>query len=218
MNNKDSDLKNSPAAEDSSERNNTIAALKEQGFGEDIIIEAIEKSGCTTLEVVLLYIDKLQEAENIRKARQRERAEAAERNRRENEEKLRIIREQQENKLRDELYLEKLREQIKCDMEERNLSQIRYDSVRAFKTDVSKNKVSENECRVKVRQMWDGRSFFVYLDKNQTVSRLFDLIKERLNMKNLVFYTTMSQSQIFETDETLEAAGYFPSATIVVNK
>ncbi|KAG0442289.1 hypothetical protein DMUE_0383 [Dictyocoela muelleri] len=212
MNNKDSSKESLNST--TNEKEETFKILKEQGFTEEIINSAIEQSGSTNIETVLLYIEKIQELENKNKIRLKEREEAIKRNKKENEEKLRIIQEQRENKLRDELYLNKLREQIKCDMEERNLTYIN-ESTKEIKGTV---RVSENECRIKVRKMWDGKSLFIYLDKNQTVSKLFELIKERLNEKNLLFYQTLSQSQIFETDETLENSGYFPSATIVVNK
>ncbi|KAL0265783.1 UNVERIFIED_CONTAM: hypothetical protein PYX00_011498 [Menopon gallinae] len=162
--------------------------LKKQGFNEEIITKAMQGTSSRCLDDIIDYIEEYQKLH-----KQDPEFEAKEKKLEDD------IRKKREESLKNQMYLQKLREQIKADQQEREQM-----ARQKIETDVVKSEAITDfgECTIKVR--YDGRFCIMHFKKTNTTADLLKKIEADFGLKSFKLFLVHPPVEVVASERTLE--------------
>lgn len=179
-----------------------LELLKKQGFNEEIIAKAMQNTKSRCLEDIIDYIEeyqKLHKQDPDFKAKEKKLEDD--------------IRRKREESLKNQMYLQKLREQIKADQQEREQM-----AKQMIDTDIIKSEAITDfgECTIKVR--YDGRFCILHFKKTDTTADLLKKIEADFGLKCFKLFLVHPPVEIVASERTLEEIGLVPTGMVIVYK
>lgn len=177
-----------------------LEILRKQGFSEEIINTAMKRTNSKSIEDVIDYIEQLQ------KSREKD-PEFALKEKALDEE----VKRRREETIKNKIYLEQIREQIRADRMERENAQKQPKDSGIVKSEEITN---FGECTIKVRT--GGKIVILHFKKNDTTSELLKRVASALNIKKFKLYLVNPPSEIVESSVTLEEIGLTPTGVVLI--
>ncbi|EJW05221.1 hypothetical protein EDEG_00686 [Edhazardia aedis USNM 41457] len=193
-----------------------VNQLKLEGFAEELILKALKYSQDKTTDSLKQYILELQNAREEIKRREAQRAVEDLKEKYSKNDQAEEIERQKLQKIRDEEYLNLLREQIKAEREEKLAQTNQTERAVKKKTNEPDNLEQERKCKIKVRFTEGGSSIYTF-DKNDSIEKLFAELEKHYGNSKFQLYD-VNFVVVKNNGKSFYECGYYPSNTINAKK